>query len=137
MRPRRLAVGQCKIPRENRMAAQDTTKTYKNAKERRERKKQSVTAPESNGSGDGTTSVSKRSVAREGASVTSAGQRSWTAQAKSYLKGVIAESRRVTWPGKAEVIAGTVTTTIILLASSVFLGGLDVVLGRLTSSLGF
>lgn len=114
------------------MATQDAPKSHKNAKERRERRKQSDAAAVS----DPAVARTRRAVIKDGASVVAAPKRSYVDQIRSYIKGVVSESKRVSWPGKPEVIAGTVSTLIILLAFSAFLGMLDSGLGVLTSKLG-
>lgn len=43
----------------------------------------------------------------------------------NYLKGAIAEMRKVTWPTKKETYNYTVLVIVASLAMAVFLGGLD------------
>ncbi len=114
------------------MMAQDAPKSNKNAKERRAKKKSEVgtagtSAAETVGSGK---------TRREGVAVTSAPKRSIPEQVRLYFKGVVAESKRVSWPGKPQVVAGTVTTLFILVVFSIYLGSMDWVLSQLTIRLG-
>lgn len=106
------------------MTAQDATKAHKNAKARRDKKK-----------ADGTTGEDVK-VRRERGSVVSAPKRSMPERIRRYFQGVAAENRRVSWPGKPEVIAGTVTTLFILVVFSVYLGGIDYVFKVITARLG-
>lgn len=102
------------------MTAQDATtrdKSEKNAKARREKKK---AAAESKGSG----SVK----AERGGASSSAPKGSLPERIVKYWKGVMAETRRVTWPSKPELIAGTITTVFILMVFAGWLGGLDYLL---------
>ena len=73
---------------------------------------------------------------REGGTVTSAPKRSFPETVRNYFKGVVAESKRVSWPGKPEVIAGTVTTLFILIVFSIYLGSMDYFLNAVTIRLG-
>lgn len=100
------------------MTAQDATKSRdkseKNAKARREKKK---TSPESKGSG---------SVRSERGGASNAGPKgSLPERVVKYWKGVLAETRRVSWPSKPELVAGTITTIFILMIFAGWLGGLD------------
>jgi preprotein translocase SecE subunit len=106
------------------VTAQDatTSKSHKNAKARREKKKT-----------EGPTVEVK---SKDGVTVISAPKRSFPEQVRLYFKGVVAESRRVSWPSKPQVIGGTVTTLFILVVFSAYLGGMDWVLNSLTFRLG-
>lgn len=106
------------------MTAQDATKSHKNAKARREKKKTDGPAEEVRRSKDGVTVVA------------SAPKRSLPEQVRLYLKGVVAESRRVSWPSKPQVVGGTMTSLFILVVFSMYLGGMDWVLNALTARLG-
>jgi preprotein translocase SecE subunit len=101
------------------MTAQDATKARKNAKARREKKKTK--------SKD---SVSVRSD-KGGASVSSGPQGSLPERIVKYWRGVWAETKRVSWPGKPELIAGTVTSVVILMVFASWLGGIDYLLRNL------
>ncbi len=101
------------------MTAQDATKARKNAKARREKNK--------TGSKD---SVSVRSD--KGGATSSPGPKgSFVERIVRYWKGVWAETKRVSWPGKAELIAGTIASVVILMVFAGWLGGLDFLLRKL------
>lgn len=102
------------------MTAQDATRARKNAKARRDKKKH-----------DGTDAPSVRT---ERGGVTAPGPKgNLFERIARYWKGVMAETRRVSWPGKPELIAGTVTTIFILMVFASWLGGLDYILTKLFS----
>ena len=109
------------------MAAEEGNKSHKNAKARRKAKK------------DGSSSKpSTPKVHREGGSASVAPEgggpkRGLVETVVRYFKGVIAESKRVSWPGKPELIAGTISSVLILAAFAAWLGGLDYILGRFVS----
>lgn len=105
------------------MTAQDATRAHKNAKARREKKKTAGPTVEVVGKDGGVT-------------VVSAPQRSFPERVRLYFKGVAAESRRVSWPSKPQVIGGTITTLFILVVFSAYLGGMDWLLNGLTVQLG-
>lgn len=105
------------------MTAQDATKSHKNAKARRDKKKTAGPTVEVVGKDGGVT-------------VVSAPRRSFPERIRLYFKGVAAESRRVSWPSKPQVIGGTITTLFILVVFSAYLGGMDWMLNRLTIQLG-
>ena len=103
------------------MTAQDATKARKNAKARREKKKKDKSKD----------SVSVRSD-RGGASGGSSGpQGSLAERIVKYWRGVWAETKRVSWPSKPELIAGTVTSVVILMVFASWLGGIDFVLRKM------
>ena len=109
--------------------AQDAPKS-KNARERRLREKERLAA-------GGSPEVKPTRTPRgEGGAVVSAPKRSFPEQVRVYFKGVVAESKRVSWPGKPEVIAGTVTTLFILVVFSMYMGSMDYLLNELTTHLG-
>ena len=99
------------------MTAQDATKSRKNAKERRAKKKETGS----------TESVSPRS---DKGAVKSAPKVGTLEQIIRFFKGVLAETRRVSWPSKPELIAGTITSVVVLLIFAGWLGLLDFILGR-------
>lgn len=107
------------------MSAQDATKSRKNAKERRKKKKEAggSTAPVKKAKGEvrGDTPVVNLPLDKK---------------IKNFFKGVIAESKRVSWPSKQELIAGTITTIVILFVFAGYLGGADFLLKHLTPKLG-
>lgn len=102
------------------MTAEDAPKARKNAKARRDKSKTTK----------GSDAVAVRSD-RGGASVATP-QGSLPERIVRYFRGVIAETKRVSWPSKAELIAGTVTTVFILVVFAGWLGGLDKILGMIT-----
>lgn len=110
------------------MMAQDAPKTHKNAKERRAKKKTE--------GGSTVEETSGARVRRGDVPVVAAPKRSFPDNVRFYLKGVAAETRRVSWPGKPQVIAGTMTTLFILIVFSVYLGGMDWMLNGITVRLG-
>ena len=101
------------------MAAQHMAKERKNAKARRKKKKDQKSAPE------------ERSVKREGATVTSTENLGMVERTKRFLASVKAEFFRVSWPSKAELVAGTVVTMFTLILFSGYLGILDQVFARI------
>ena len=108
------------------MTAQDATKAHKNAKARREKSKT-----------QGATTREEVKVQRSGGAVVSPKPKgSPVERLQNYFKGIIAESKRVSWPGKKEVYAGTMVTLFILVVFSIYLGGMDFLLNRLTTQLG-
>ena len=99
------------------MTAQDATKARKNAKARREKKKNTKD------------SVAVRSD-KGGATVSSSPgpQGGLAERIVKYWRGVWAETKRVSWPGKPELMAGTITTVVILMVFASWLGGIDYLL---------
>lgn len=97
------------------MAAQEA-KTRKNAKARRQ-KKTDAPASEERGRSEG----GQNTVAEGGGLV---------ARVRKYLVGVLAESKRVTWPSKAELMAGTLVTFFTLVMFAGYLGVLDKIFER-------
>jgi preprotein translocase SecE subunit len=105
------------------MTAQDASAPRpKNAKARREKKKT-----------DGPIEEVRR---KDGVTVVSLPKRSLLERVRLYFKGVVAESRRVSWPGKPQVVAGTITTLFILVVFSAYLGSMDWMLNSITTQLG-
>ena len=106
------------------MTAQNTMskdKSEKNAKARRAKKKDSPS--ESKGSG---------SVRAERGGATVSGPKgSIPERIVKFWKGVVAETKRVSWPSKPELVAGTITTVFILMIFAGWLGGLELLLRRL------
>ena len=115
-----------KVPAEQRncqgdpeMAAQEE-KSRKNAKERRKKKK---------AAGGSKESVAVRSD--KGGATAPTPKGSLPERIVRYWRGVIAETRRVSWPSKPELIAGTVASIVILMVFAGWLGGLDLLLRKL------
>ncbi len=52
---------------------------------------------------------------------------------KNYLRGVLSEVEKVTWPGKKEVIGSTIVVVILVLIVAIYVGFIDFVLSRLLS----
>ena len=98
------------------MAAQEA-KTRKNAKARRQ-KKSDAPASEERGR-----SESGQNATAEGGGL--------VARLRKYLVGVVAESKRVTWPTKAELTAGTLVTFFTLVMFAGYLGLLDKLFGNI------
>lgn len=94
---------------------------HKNAKERRKKKKTE--------GGSKKDSVSVRSD--KGGATASGPKGSLPERIVRYWRGVLAETKRVSWPGKPELIAGTVTSIFILMVFAGWLGLLDFILRKL------
>lgn len=52
---------------------------------------------------------------------------------KQFLREVIAESKKVTWPGKKEVIGSTIVVLAAVLLTAIFIGAVDFILSRILS----
>jgi preprotein translocase subunit SecE len=50
---------------------------------------------------------------------------------QNYIRDVIAELKKVTWPTKDELKGSTITVIVFSVISSVFVFGVDLVLGKL------
>lgn len=50
---------------------------------------------------------------------------------KEYIDDVVKEMRKVSWPGRSELISNTVVTLVASLAVSLFIYGADWVISRL------
>ena len=50
---------------------------------------------------------------------------------QNYIRDVIAELKKVTWPTKEELQGSTVTVIVFSAISAVFVFGVDLVLGKL------
>lgn len=96
-----------------------TAQPHKNAKARRKKSKES-------GPSD---AVAVRSD--KGGATTPKPQGSLGERVVRYVNGVLAETKRVSWPSKPEVIAGTVTSIFILSVFAIWLGGLDYLLTKI------
>jgi preprotein translocase subunit SecE len=48
---------------------------------------------------------------------------------KKFLKEVVAELRKVTWPSKDELIGSTIVTIVVSLIVAIFIGVVDRILG--------
>lgn len=103
----------------------ENDKSHKNAKARRAKKKESGASP-----------AEEKKARREAAGSNPAVNLPLTEKVKRFLKGVVAESKRVSWPSKQELVAGTITTIVILFVFAGYLGGADFLLRHLTPKLG-
>lgn len=54
---------------------------------------------------------------------------------KPFLGGVRREFKKVVWPSKGELIGSTLVVLFLVAAFAVYLGGIDLVFGRLTAKL--
>jgi preprotein translocase subunit SecE len=52
-------------------------------------------------------------------------------RAQEFVREVVAEFRRVTWPSRQELINSTVVVITVTVVVSLFLGAVDVVLARI------
>jgi len=49
---------------------------------------------------------------------------------QEFVREVLAEFRKVTWPSRAELVNSTAVVIVVTVALAFFLGGVDVVLAR-------
>jgi preprotein translocase subunit SecE len=54
----------------------------------------------------------------------------WLQQARSYLREVVYELRKVIWPSRKETVGSTVVVLVIVILSGVYLGIVDLLLSR-------
>lgn len=101
------------------MTAQPNSKEHKNAKARRKRSKESSSSDSPSARPD------------KGGGGTAKPQGSLMERTVRYLNGILAETKRVSWPSKPEVIAGTITSIFILMTFAIWLGGLDFILKKI------
>ena len=52
-------------------------------------------------------------------------------RAQEFVREVIAEFRKVTWPSRQELINSTVVVITVTVVVALFLGGVDIVLARI------
>jgi len=52
-------------------------------------------------------------------------------RAQEFVRGVVAEFRKVTWPNRQELINSTVVVITVTVVVALFLGGVDIVLARI------
>ncbi len=52
---------------------------------------------------------------------------------KQFIREVIAESKKVTWPGKKEVIGSTIVVMIAVFLTAIFIGVVDYILSLILS----
>ena len=49
---------------------------------------------------------------------------------REFVREVLAEFRKVTWPSRAELISSTAVVIVVTMVLAFFLGGVDIVLAR-------
>jgi preprotein translocase subunit SecE len=52
-------------------------------------------------------------------------------RAQEFVREVVAEFRKVTWPSRQELINSTVVVITVTVVVALFLGGVDIVLARI------
>ena len=52
-------------------------------------------------------------------------------RAQEFVREVLAEFRKVTWPSRQELINSTVVVIAVTVVVALFLGGVDIVLARI------
>jgi preprotein translocase subunit SecE len=52
-------------------------------------------------------------------------------RAQEFVREVVAEFRKVTWPSRQELINSTVVVISVTVVVALFLGGVDIVLARI------
>jgi len=52
-------------------------------------------------------------------------------RAREFVKEVLAEFRKVTWPNRQELVNSTVVVIAVTVVLAFFLGGVDIVLARI------
>ena len=52
------------------------------------------------------------------------------ARIQEFVREVLAEFRKVTWPSRAELINSTAVVIVVTVVLAFFLGGVDIVLAR-------
>jgi preprotein translocase subunit SecE len=55
----------------------------------------------------------------------------FVARVREFVREVLVEFRKVTWPNRAELINSTVVVIVVTVVLAFFLGGVDVALARL------
>ena len=54
----------------------------------------------------------------------------FVARIQEFVREVLAEFRKVTWPSRAELVNSTVVVIVVTVVIAFFLGGVDIVLAR-------
>jgi preprotein translocase subunit SecE len=54
----------------------------------------------------------------------------WVARVREFVREVLAEFRKVTWPSRQEIANSTVIVIVVTVVLAFFLGGVDIVLAR-------
>ena len=52
------------------------------------------------------------------------------AKLREFVREVLAEFRKVTWPSRGELVNSTVVVLVVTVVLAFFLGGVDIVLAR-------
>jgi preprotein translocase subunit SecE len=52
------------------------------------------------------------------------------ARIQEFVRDVLAEFRKVTWPSRSELVNSTVVVIVVTVVLAFFLGGVDIVLAR-------
>jgi preprotein translocase subunit SecE len=55
---------------------------------------------------------------------------SFLARIQEFVREVLAEFRKVTWPTRAELVNSTAVVIVVTVVLAFFLGGVDIVLAR-------
>ena len=54
----------------------------------------------------------------------------FVARIQEFVREVLAEFRKVTWPSRSELVNSTVVVIVVTVVLAFFLGGVDIVLAR-------
>ena len=54
----------------------------------------------------------------------------FVARIQEFVREVLAEFRKVTWPSRAELVNSTAVVIVVTVVIAFFLGGVDIVLAR-------
>jgi preprotein translocase subunit SecE len=55
-------------------------------------------------------------------------------RAREFVREVVAEFRKVTWPSRQELINSTVVVITVTVVVALFLGGVDIVLAKIVEA---
>jgi preprotein translocase subunit SecE len=56
-------------------------------------------------------------------------------RAREFVREVVAEFRKVTWPSRPELINSTVVVITVTVVVALFLGGVDIVLAKIVEAI--
>jgi preprotein translocase subunit SecE len=56
-------------------------------------------------------------------------------RAQEFVREVLAEFRKVTWPSRQELINSTVVVIVVTVVVALFLGGVDIVLAKIVEAI--
>jgi preprotein translocase subunit SecE len=56
-------------------------------------------------------------------------------RAQEFVREVVAEFRKVTWPSRQELINSTVVVITVTVVVALFLGGVDIVLAKIVETI--